>query len=171
MFVISENHGIINLNCFPQVDVVGYDGNTWRLQAFYQKPSNAPTFSLSGFPLAEFKEEIEARYSFCRLYSALQAGESVWDPLMVKHRFSDLWGKAKKELSSSGDPHVDLDRLNLLELEITGLREITISYCHGDIFETDKKKIENKIQSTLRAADPMQGSLISWEIDWKDLET
>ena len=77
MFVRTENHGIINLSCFPQVDVVGYSG-VWRLQAFYQKSPNAPTFSVSGFPLAEFKEEIEARYSFCRLYSALEAGESVW---------------------------------------------------------------------------------------------
>ena len=164
MFVITENHGIINLSCFPQVDVVGYSG-VWRLQAFYQKPPNAPTFSVSGFPLAEFKEEIEARYSFCRLYSALEAGESVWDPRTVGW-FSDLWGKAKKGLSSSGNREI----LELLELEITGLREIIIGYDSTDIYESGKRAIEEKIQDTLRAADPMQSSLTRWEIDWKDLE-
>lgn len=168
MFVITENHGIINLSCFPQVDVVGYDG-VWRVQAFYQKPPGAPTFFLSGFTLAEFKEEIEARYSFCRLYSALKAGESVWDPRTAGW-FSDLWGKAKKGLSSSGNPHIDLDILELLELEITGLREITIGYDSTDIYESRKRAIEKEIQDTLRAADPMQSSLTRWEIDWKDLE-
>ena len=168
MFVITENHGIINLSCFPQVDVIEHDG-VWLLQAFYQKPLNAPTFFLSGFPLAEFKEEIEARYSFCRLYSALEAGESVWDPRTVGW-FSDLWGKAKKELSSSGNPHIDLDILEQLELEITGLREITISYDSADIYENERRGIESKIQYTFAAADPVQNSLARWKIDWIDIK-
>ena len=166
MFVITENHGIINLSCFPQVDVIEHDG-VWQLQAFYQKPPNAPTVFLSGFSLAEFKEEIQAKYSFCCLYSALEAGLSVWDPRTVQW-FSDLWGKAKKELSSFNNPHVDLDRLNLLELKITGLREITIGYYSAEISEKEKRGIENKIDYVLKAADPMSKAV--WKIDWKDLE-
>ena len=181
MFVKTEDHGIINLSCFPQVDVVKH-GDTWRLQAFSQKPPNAPTNFLSGFPLAEFKEEVEARYGFCRLYSALEAGVSVWDPHTVGW-FSDLWGKAKKELSSPNKaiskPHVHLEILEPLELKITGLREITIVYPvinrRGGVSpivtsEEVKGNIENKIQSTLKAADPMQNSLTEWKIDWEDLE-
>ena len=166
MFVHTENHGLINLNCFPQVDVVGYDG-VWRLHAFDKKPPNAPTFSLPGFPLAEFKEEIEARYSFCRLYSALEAKLFVWDPLKVQ-QFSELWYKAKADLSSFNIPYLGLEDLNLLELEIVGLRKITISYRYGDIPEADKAKVEDKIQSVLKSADPMQHSLTVWKIDWKD---
>ena len=88
MFVHTENHGLINLNCFPQVDVVKH-GEAWLLQAFYQEPPSAPTNFLSGFSLAEFKEDIQAKYSFCCLYSALEAGLSVWDPRTVQG-FSDL---------------------------------------------------------------------------------
>ena len=166
MFVKTENHGLINLNCFPQVDVVEHRG-VWLLQAFYQKPPNAPTFFLSGFPLAEFKKELEAKYSFCRLYSALESSLSVWDPRTVDW-FSDLWGKAKKELSSSNKPHVDLDKLELLELKITGLREITIGYYSTDIYSEEKRDIENKINYVLQAVDP--APMPVWKIDWKDLE-
>lgn len=170
MFVKTENHGIINLSCFPQVDVVEHYG-VWRLQAFYQKPPNAPTNFLSGFSLAEFKDEVEARYSFCRLYSALEARLSVWDPRTVQW-FSDLWGEAKSELSSHNPRNktfVHLDRLGLLELKITGLREITIGYYLTEISEKERVDVENKIQYTLKTADPMQKAL-SWKIDWKDLE-
>ena len=166
MFVHTENHGLINLNCFPQVDVIKH-GEVWLLQAFDKKPANAPTFSLPGFPLAEFKEEIEARYSFCRLYSALEAGVSVWDPLAAGW-FSDLWGKAKKELSASR--HIDSDVLEQLELEITDLREIIIGCDLATVSIERKRAICDKIQCTLAAADPVQNSLTTWKIDWKNLE-
>lgn len=179
MFVKTENHGIINLSCFPQVDVIEHAG-VWLLQAFYQKPPNAPTFFMSGFSLAEFKDEVEARYSFCRLYSALEAGLSVWDPRTVQW-FSDLWGKAKTELSSPpktrGKPHVHLKILEPLKLKITGLREIAIVYPAvsdrggvSPIVTSEKVKgnIEDKIKNTLKAVDPMPEA--AWEIDWKDIE-
>ena len=169
MFVHTENHGIINLSCFPQVDVVQH-GDVWLLQAFYQKPPNAPTFFLSGFSLAEFNEEVEARYSFCRLYSALGAGLSVWDP-RTGQWFSDLWIKAKSELSSHNPRNktfVHLATLDMLRLEITGLHEITIGYYLTEISEKEKVDVENKIKNTLKAADPMPNAV--WKIDWKDLE-
>ena len=168
MFVHTENHGLINLNCFPQVDVIEHDG-VWLLQAFYQKPPSAPTFFFSGFSLAEFKDEVEARYSFCRLYSALEAGLSVWDPRTVQW-FSDLWGKAKKNLSSNAPRNrtfVRLETLKLLELKITGLREITIGF-YEHVLEEERSNIENKIKNTLKAVDPVQETV--WKIDWKDLE-
>lgn len=171
MFVKTENHGIINLNCFPQVDVVEHRG-VWLLQAFYQKPPNAPTFFLSGFSLAEFKEEVQAQYSFCHLYSALEAGLSVWDPRAVESFFS-LWNKARRELSSNNPRNktfVRLDELEELTLEITGLREITISDLNAVASEKEKGYIENKIKTTLKTVDPMREKVV-WKIDWKDIHT
>ena len=173
MFVKTENHGIINLNCYPRVDVVEHDG-AWLLKAFIETDAKKADFfqgeqkGLAGFLLAKFNEEIQANYSFCHLYSTLEAGLFVWDPSAVES-FSGLWNKAKNELSSnkpSGKPFIHLEILNPLELKITGLREITILFTN--ILENEKDNIENKIKNTLKAVDPMQEAV--WKVDWKDIE-
>ena len=173
MFVKTENHGIINLNCFPRIDVIEYDG-AWLLKAFIQMDMNKAEFFEGstrgpGPLLAKFNKEVQAKYSFCHLYSALEAGLSVWDPHAVES-FSGLWSNAKKELSSI-DPRnrtfVDLETLKLLELKITGLREITINF-YEPVRENERGNIENKIKNTLKAVDPMQETV--WKVDWKDIE-
>lgn len=174
MFVKTENHGIINLNCYPRIDVIEYDG-AWLLKTFIETDMNKAKFfdatrGLMGFSLAEFNEEVQAKYSFCHLYSALEAGLSVWDPRAVES-FSGLWSKAKNELSSNNPRNktfVRLETLELLELKITDLREITISVSLTAILEKEKGDIENKIENTLKAVDPRQEAV--WKIDWKDIE-
>ena len=170
MFVKTENHGIINLNCYSRVDVVKYN-DAWLLKAFIETSVNANFSQViprdsTGFPLATFNEEVEARYSFCRLYSALETRYSVWDPRAVES-FSGLWRKAKNELPSPNPRNkqfVRLDVLEPLELEITGLREITIT-SDEPIHEKEKGFIESKIKNKLQAVDPMPKA--AWEIDWK----
>lgn len=173
MFVKTENHGIINLNCYSRVDVVEHN-NAWLLKAFIETSVNANFSQViprdsTGFPLAEFSEEIQARYSFCRLYSALEARFTVWDPCTVES-FSGLWNKAKNELSAPSKQNkrfVHLDVLKPLELEITGLREITIT-SDKPINKKEKGFIESKIKDKLGAVDPMLKA--TWKIDWKDTE-
>lgn len=166
MFVRTEKHGIINLNCYPRVDVVEDDG-VWILKAFVEADRRKADFFSTGISLETFREEVQAEYSFCRLYSSLEAGLSVWDPSAVES-FSGLWNKAKRELSSYNGPHVGLDTLELLELEITGFREITINMIHTVISEQQQGYVESKIKYTLNAVDPMKEAV--WKIYWEDIE-
>ena len=162
MFVHTEE-GLINLNCYSRVDIVE-DASIWSLAAFME----VNTTDFSGISLAEFDEEVEARYNLCCLYSALEAGETVWDPCEVEP-FLDLWDKAKKALSAENKLHSPVPSyvLNTLKLNITGLREITIKNIRGNrarsITDAEKDAVEKRIKHTLPSVAR------SWKIEWEDI--
>ena len=173
MFVNTQNHSLINLNCYLSVAVVERDGK-WQLTAFTEadRTGFSPTTAMPEFPFAVFSEEVDARYAFCHLYSALEAGRAVWNPSEVES-FSDLWSQAKVALLNEIHAHapIALHVLGTLELKITGLREITILNIRGDsrssITNTEKDIVEKKIKNALESIDPMDKA--AWKIDWKDI--
>ena len=174
MFVYRGHSGLINLNCYLHVDVVKRERDgVWQLTAFTEadRTGFSPTTDRPEYSFATYSEEVEARYAFCHLYSALEAGKSVWDPREVG-RFSDLWSKVKKYLSTQpkNPSHVPLKVLDALKLKITGLREITIEDIRDDrdisITDREKDSVQNKLKNTLTSVDPMDKA--AWEIKWED---
>lgn len=161
MFVNAE-HGLVNLNCYASVCVHQTPDNRWVLQAFTSVES-------SWVVLADYDDKVQAWYSLCDLYSALEAGKSVWDPREVGS-FSDLWNKAKKALSTEVKKHtpISLHILDALKLKITGLREITIEIIRGSrdlsIKPSEKDAVEQKLAATLKSED-----LFEWDIEWEDV--
>ena len=164
MFVFTEDEGFINLNSFTRVDIFK-DENVWSLHAFIGTDST----DVSGFSLAQYADEVQAWYSLCHLYSALEAGKSAWAPREVGS-FSDLWGEVKKNLSTQrkNPPFVPLRVLDALTLKITGLREITIENIRNtpdSITDPEKESVQNKLKNTLTSVDPMDA--VTWEIKWE----
>ena len=168
MYVATEKHGIVNLTCYPRIDVVTAN-NSWVLHAFRHADVIKSNFegTLSGVSLATFDEEIEANYSYCNLFSSLESGKSTWDPKAVGS-FSDLWEKVKQEIPSvTSVPQASLEKL---ELSISGLQEITIAYPRrgasggGPLGLPDEEPIANKLKELLKAKDS-RGEV--WSIHWK----
>ena len=85
--------------------------------------------------------------------------------------FSDLWEKAKEKIPSTvGVPHASLE---VLELSISGLREITIAYPRrgasggGALGPSEEKPVAGKLKAILEAEDPNNSK---WTIEFKDAE-
>ena len=173
MFVYTPPHSLINLNSHLRVAVIESESNgRWQLTVYTEadRTGFSGSTAMPEYPFADFSEEVEARYAFCHLYSSLEAGKSVWDPRGVES-FSDLWNKAKQELSNENkaDSRVELQVLETFELKITGLREITIHNTCGDSRSDRTKKdiVEEKIKNTFESADPIDET--AWKINWKDI--
>lgn len=178
MFVYTRHKGLVNLNCYPFVDVIKSKDDKWLLQAFTQAESERnwlrQDFTQADVVLAVFDEEVEARYNLYCLYRALEVGETVWDPCKV-HSFLRLWDAIKEYFVDDYNRpplHIPPPVLDALTLKITGLREITIEYPYGDrqlsITPDAKQAFEKKFKEKLQSVEPMRGDVV-WKIKWQDI--
>ena len=174
MFVYRGHSELINLNGYQHVDVVKSERfGVWQLTAFTKADVTGEAFTreMPAYAFATFTEEIEARYAFCHLYSALETGKMAWNPHEVES-FSDLWSKVKEFLSTQPNKpsFVPLKVLDALTLKITGLREITIENIRNDrdlsITDREKESVLIKLKNTLPSVDPMDA--VTWEIKWEN---
>lgn len=123
MFTITEKIDIINLAKHRRIRVrEDHNSNKYLIVAYTDKTQGMQMDGVDLDVLATFNEEIEAKYSLCNLYSAIEAGMSIWNPHSIRS-FSDLWEKAKSEIQVSA-PKTALDKL---DLSISGFRKITIT--------------------------------------------
>ena len=171
MFVMTEKNEVINLAQHRCIRVrKANDGNKHLIVAYTDKTQGPQIDGIDLNILATFNEEIEAKYSYCNLYSTIEAGRSTWNPRSISS-FSDLWEKAKGQIPSAVG--VPVASLEALQLSISGLREITIAYPRrgasggGALGLSDEQPVAEKLKKVLEAEEP-DGS--KWTIEFTDAE-
>lgn len=171
MFVLTKNSKIINLAQHRCILVRKFDNSDkYSIVAYTDITQGMQMDGGDLDVLAVFNEEIEAEYSLCNLYSAIEAGKHTWNPHAI-NSFADLWEKAKEEIPSTvGVPHASLEKL---ELSISGLREITIAYPRrgasggGPLGPSEEKPVAGKLKAILEAEDPNNSK---WTIEFTNSE-
>lgn len=155
MYMILESIGIINLACYPSINVVEYK-NAFLLCAFLEL---VPVASLDDrsldwktITLATYDNELDAHYCLWHLFHSLQSGKKSWDPADVQ-RPCDAWETTQSELLRT--------RLNIKHwvknatLCYSGFYEWTIEYDqrmeerYPTISSADNEEVEDKLRNIL----------------------
>ena len=171
MFTLTEKGEIINLTQHRKIRIrKAHGSNKYHIVAHTDKTRGPQMDGIDLDILATFNEEIEAKYSLFNLYSTIEAGISKWNPHSISS-FSDLWEKAKREISSAaGVPCASLEKL---QLSISGLREITIAYSRrgasggGPLGLPDEQLVADKLKEVLEAEEPKG---LTWTIEFKEVK-
>ena len=172
MFTITEKSEIINLAQHRHIRVRKDNHSDKYLIVAYTDKTQGP--QMNGVDLdvlATFDEEIEARYSLCNLYSAMEAGKSTWNPIAISS-FADLWEKAKSIILSDNRVSAPDTALDALDLNIPGLRKITITDSGRDSgggyigLDEEKPTIE-ALNKVFKSEDPNSSN---WTIEFTNAE-
>ena len=165
MYIMTKDKGIINLDCYPRIDVFTKNNNCYLLCAFSKLEANAEP--RDGVIIAEFDKKENADYTFRSLSKAITVNKPTWDVGAVE-LLSDLWDQVKEQLPSDVVPP---DVLENLELKVSGLNEVTIIYPSNFdskvgtyITENDKKKVEGKLTEVLKAKSSVD---VEWRVEWE----
>lgn len=117
MFIMTEKHEIINLNYCARIKVNGNEINA----------SVEPTIlgdkgdQLVSITVASFDAPMDADYALYDLLKAITDGNKpIWNVNTVKS-LSSVWNTIKTE-------HESLPLMNKVELSVSGVDELTITY-------------------------------------------
>ena len=164
MYVITKMSGIINLDCYPRVDVFTKN-NIHLLCAFSRLDARA--VPQDGIVIAEFDNRADADYTFRNLCEVIAANRSTWNVSTVE-LLSDFWTQVKAELPSDIIPPSLLEEL---KLRVTDLNEIAVIYPSAFdsktgtyISDNEKAKVENKLIEVLNAQSSME---TEWKVKWE----
>ena len=165
MYVITEQSGIINLDCYPRVNVYCKNSNTYLLCAFSKLDARAT--DQDGVVIAKFDNKEDADYTFRNLSEAITANRPTWDVSTVE-LLSHLWNQVREQISSNIVP---TDVQEALKLKISGLNEITIIYPSDFDIEkgtymtkNDRQKIEDEVIIALKARSSEE---VEWKVEWE----
>ena len=116
MFIMTENHEIINLNYYARIKV-----NRNEIKAFVKPTILGGKGDQSvSIIVASFEEPMDADYALHDLFKAIADGKPAWDANAVKS-LSSVWNTIKTEQES-------LPLIDKVELSVSGLNELTITY-------------------------------------------
>ena len=160
MYIWTIEQQILNLDNYKRVDVVMERQDRYRLSA-HDTPKTTPQDTY-GILIASFGNQADAMYARCLLFKGLMERAGAWDASAVP-LLSDIWAAEKEHLSSETD--IRLEFLDNLEISVTGLDEVTLTYPrvlekkYARIIEEDKKRVGMHLQGVL-----------SMDVKWKALD-
>ena len=84
MYIINERKGVINLNCYPRIDVVE-DNNNYLLVAFIKaeqdnEQSQNKYYYKHSITIMKFVTEVDAKYCLWHLYRSISNDKKTWEP-------------------------------------------------------------------------------------------
>ena len=168
MFIMTENNRIVNLNCYPSITIETDRGepNKYILRAISGTDSEGV---LLGYPIATFNEKADADYAFYNLFEAMTAEKPTWNAKTTEP-LSSLWSKVKQEFPTD---IISPDSLAKLELNVSDLHEITITYPRrgqsGAPIGTSKEEpdIEKKLIEVLNTQPSTE---VEWKVKWESAD-
>ena len=117
MFIMTEKHEIINLNYYARIKVNGNEINA-SVKPTILGDKGDTSVSIT---VASFEVPMDADYALYDLFKAIADGNKpIWNVNTVRS-LSSVWNTIKTE-------HKSLPLMNKVELSVSGLNELTITY-------------------------------------------
>ena len=159
MYIWTVEHQILNLDNYKRIDVVQRSQDKYWLSA-HDTPKDTSK-DVYGILIASFGNREDAMYARCLLFKGLMQRAAAWDAEAIPN-LSNIWAAEKEHLSS--ETNICLELLDNLEMSVTGLDEVTLTYPrrliekYASIIEEDRRRIGAHLQEVL-----------SMDIKWKVL--
>lgn len=160
MYIWTIEQQVLNLENYKRVDVIFMSGDKYWLSA-HDTPKVTAN-DMYGICIASFSNQADAMYARCLLFKGLMEGTKAWDASAVP-LLSEIWAAEKKHFSF--EMNICLDFLDNIEISVTGLDEVTLTYPrvlierYGSIIEEDKQPVGTHLEEVL-----------SMDVKWKVLD-